>query len=56
MLLMYRGYTAPPSPTAETVDTGHQGQFLGQSFPLRTHHKKIAERSCPTLQYRGVLD
>ena len=55
MSLIYRGHTAKPSPTAKTVETGMQGQFLGQAFSIRIHQKTMTERVRTKLQYRGIL-
>ncbi len=52
MALIYRGQTAQPSATANTVDTGMTGTFLGRSFPIRTSQQP-AQRTTQLLQFRG---
>ena len=53
MALIYRGQTAQPSATADTVETGMTGTFLGRSFPIRTSQQP-AQRTAKTLQFRGA--
>ena len=53
MSLIYRGQTAQPSTTADTIDTGMTGTFLGRPFPIRTSQKP-AQRTDKKLQFRGA--
>lgn len=53
MALIYRGQTAQPSATANTVDTGMTGTFLGRSFPIRKGQQP-AQRTAKLLQFRGT--
>ena len=52
MSLIYRGQTAQPSATADTVETGMTGTFLGRSFPIRTSRQPV-QRTAKLLQFRG---
>ncbi|MGK7889090.1 MAG: DUF4278 domain-containing protein [Leptolyngbyaceae cyanobacterium] len=54
MSLIYRGQSAQPSATSETVDTGMTGTFMGRSYVIRKSLQP-AKRTAPTLQYRGAL-
>lgn len=53
MPLIYRGQIAQPSATANTVDTGMTGKFLGRSFPIR-QAQQPAQRTAKMLQFRGA--
>ena len=52
MALIYRGQTAQPSATVNTVDTGMTGTFLGRSYSIRTSQQP-AQRAAKLLQFRG---
>ena len=54
MPLVYRGRTAQPSATVNTVETGMTGTFLGRSFPIRIAQQS-AQRTANLLQFRGAL-
>lgn len=53
MSLIYRGQTAQASATADTVDTGMTGTFLGRPFPIRMAQQP-AQRTDKKLQFRGA--
>ena len=53
MSLIYRGQTAQPSATINTVESGMQGTFLGRSFPIRTT-QKTSQSVAAKLQFRGA--
>ncbi|NEP76295.1 hypothetical protein [Okeania sp. SIO2G5] len=52
--MIYRGLTAQPSEMAETVETGLQGKFLGQPFPIKSINTP-AKRAYKLMHYRGVM-
>ena len=52
MSLIYRGQTAQPSATANTVETGMTGTFLGRSFSIR-NAQQPTQRGTGRLQFRG---
>ena len=54
MSLIYRGQTAQPSATANTVETGMIGTFLGRSFPIRIAQQST-QRAANLLQFRGAI-
>lgn len=54
MTLIYRGQTAQPSTTANTIETGMTGTFLGRSFPIRMTQQSD-QRTAKVLQFRGAI-